>query len=122
LARFYELRTNRPLYFTKDYELTDKSDDVPTHYGFEFDSPLEELQAEYDRLLADGPREPPPGQTRAELAAQVRTIVDTLDDRGGWLDARSMRGFRKASPEGVYQSETFIANVSTLCRFLNSTK
>jgi hypothetical protein len=34
LARFYELRTNRPLYFTKDYKLTFSDADVPTHYAF----------------------------------------------------------------------------------------
>ncbi|MBW8885484.1 MAG: hypothetical protein JF612_12085, partial [Planctomycetia bacterium] len=34
LARFYELRTNRPLYFTKQYELVYTSDDLPTHYAF----------------------------------------------------------------------------------------
>jgi hypothetical protein len=118
LARFYELRTNRPLYFTKDYELTYNADDVPTHYGFEFDSRLDELDAEYRRLLKDGPSEPPPAKTPAELAAQVRTIIDSLDERGGWLDSRGMRGYRKASQEGVYQSETFITNVTALCQYL----
>lgn len=34
LARFYELKTNKPLYFTKDYQLTHDDSDVPTHYGF----------------------------------------------------------------------------------------
>jgi len=34
LARFYELKTNRPLYMTRDYQLTYSSDDMPTHYAF----------------------------------------------------------------------------------------
>ena len=34
LARFNELRTNRPLYFTKDYQLTYSDADTPTHYAF----------------------------------------------------------------------------------------
>src|SRR3954471_5458077 len=34
LARFYELKTNRPLYFPKDYQLTYSDDDTPTHYAF----------------------------------------------------------------------------------------
>ncbi|MDZ4288806.1 MAG: pectate lyase [Prosthecobacter sp.] len=34
-ARFYELRTNKPLYFVKDtYELTYDDSNLPTHYGF----------------------------------------------------------------------------------------
>ncbi len=35
LARFYELKTNKPLYFTKQYELTYSDADMPTHYGFQ---------------------------------------------------------------------------------------
>ena len=35
LARFYELHTNRPLYFVRDtYELTYSDADMPTHYAF----------------------------------------------------------------------------------------
>ena len=34
LARFYELKTNKPLYFTKTYELTYDDSDMPTHYSF----------------------------------------------------------------------------------------
>ncbi|HOT52181.1 MAG TPA: pectate lyase, partial [Candidatus Hydrogenedentes bacterium] len=34
LARFYELRTNKPIYFTKAYKLTYSDDDLPTHYAF----------------------------------------------------------------------------------------
>src|SRR5690606_27390840 len=42
LARFYELKTNRPLYFTKDYQLTYDDGDMPTHYGFKSTSRLDE--------------------------------------------------------------------------------
>ena len=52
LARFYELQTNKPLYFTKDYTLTYDADDVPTHYGFSFAPRLDAIDAEYKRLLA----------------------------------------------------------------------
>ncbi len=44
LARFYELQTNRPLYFTKDYQLTYESDDMPTHYSFIGSSQVASLQ------------------------------------------------------------------------------
>lgn len=37
-ARFYELRTNKPLYVVKDtYELTYDDGNLPTHYGFKLD-------------------------------------------------------------------------------------
>jgi hypothetical protein len=57
LARFYELRTNRPLYFVKDtYELTYRDDDLPTHYAFQVKSHADALAAEHEalgRLTAD---------------------------------------------------------------------
>lgn len=119
LARFYELRTNRPLYFTKDYELTYDSSDAPDHYGFEHPARLDEFSAECARLRREGPGSGrgAPADSDA-LAGEVRRIIDALDERGGWLDARGMKGFNKASPEGVYQSETFRRNVGVLCEFL----
>ncbi|TDU81601.1 PelA/Pel-15E family pectate lyase [Prosthecobacter fusiformis] len=37
-ARFYELKTNKPLYFVKDtYELVYDDSNLPTHYGFKLD-------------------------------------------------------------------------------------
>ena len=50
LARFYELRTNRPLYFTKDYQLTYDDSDVPTHYSFKVSDGTEGIAQEYERL------------------------------------------------------------------------
>ena len=44
LARFYELKTNKPLYFTKTYELTYDDSDMPTHYGFKLDGKLDQLR------------------------------------------------------------------------------
>lgn len=53
LARFYELQTNRPLYFTKDYVLTYDDSDVPTHYSFKSAADwVPRLTAEYRRLRA----------------------------------------------------------------------
>ena len=50
LARFYELKTNKPLYFTKEYELTYNDDDLPTHYGFKISDGSESISKEYERL------------------------------------------------------------------------
>lgn len=120
LARFYELRTNRPLYFTADYRLTYDPDDSPSHYGFEFDSRLDEFAAEYERLRREGPSEPP--ATPAEdLAPRVEQVIVAMDERGAWIDDRGMRGFRKASQEGVYQSETFLKNTGVLIDYLRAT-
>lgn len=121
VARFYELQTNKPLYFTGDYKLTYDPSEAPDHYGFEFDSRVAEFAAECARLRSEGASPPPQEAEMSELAADARRVIDAMDERGAWVDARGMRGFRKASPEGVYQSETFIANVDALCRFLQAT-
>lgn len=46
-ARFYELQTNKPLYFVKDtYELVYDDSNLPTHYGFKLDY----VKRDLDRL------------------------------------------------------------------------
>ena len=45
IARFYELETNRPLYFTKDeYELTYDDSNLPTHYSFKSNSRVSQFK------------------------------------------------------------------------------
>jgi hypothetical protein len=50
LARFYELQTNRPLYFTRQYVLTYRDDDLPTHYAFKVGNSIDRIAREYTRL------------------------------------------------------------------------
>ncbi len=46
-ARFYELHSNKPLYFVKDtYELTYDDSNMPTHYGFK----IADLQEDIDKF------------------------------------------------------------------------
>lgn len=132
LARFYELETNRPLYFTTDYELVYHADDLPTHYAFIVSSRLDRIEREHDRIQyvidaesADIAVVVPDEDEYSDeeitrLLREANDVIAAMDERGAWVDDRSMRGFDKASPEGVYQSETFIENVETLCRFLNA--
>jgi hypothetical protein len=120
LARFYELQTNRPLYFTRKYELTYSGGDTPTHYGFVWESRLDDIEAQYKKLAAADPASlskvvPPP---EADLAPQARLIVACLDDRGAWLEAGALR-FHRIEPEsGLLRCRTFAENVKTLCRFM----
>jgi hypothetical protein len=118
IARFYELRTNRPLYFNKDYEITYEERDMPTHYGFIMESRLDDIERRWEWLRTHGPDEPLPEDKAAP--GEVEAVIAALDSRGGWLSPRGMKGFRKASQEGVYESEVFVRNVALLCRHLNS--
>jgi hypothetical protein len=124
LARFYELKTNKPLFFVrkgKKYDLVHQANDLPTHYGFIVDSRLEAIGAEYQALLSQGPSAPKPKAPEPDLTAQAQQIITSMDSRGAWIDPRSMKGHNKASPEGVIQSETFVRNVGILCRYLATT-
>ncbi len=128
LARFYELRTNRPLYFTKDYQLTYNSDDMPTHYGFIVGSNLDAIEAEYRRLKESGPTDTDPGSRKrsrprltSDLEAKTRAILDALDDRGAWVEHHRMTAHKVEPASGVIESQTFAKNVATLSRYLEAT-
>lgn len=121
LARFYELRTNRPLYFTRDYRLTDSADDLPTHYGFRVDSQLDDIEREYEALRARGLAPAPATLDPPPSPGAVRDAIAALDDRGAWAEPGNMKGFNKAKPPGgVIQSATFIKHVDLLSRYLQS--
>jgi len=94
-ARFYELKTNRPLFFVKDtYELTYDDSNMPTHYSFKddrqddldtFKKRLAQSREELQRKLA-GPQTPKEWTSRAKgAAAKARKAADSLDSEGRWL-------------------------------------
>jgi hypothetical protein len=132
LARFYELKTNRPLYFErrgKTYELTHmKGERLPTHYAFVVDSRLDRIEAEYRRVGALAPSElkmeEQPKLTPA-LASRVRSIIDFLDERGAWTDpgwVRNAEGRKVEPPSGIIESATFVENMQALARFVRANK
>ncbi|MFO7973925.1 MAG: pectate lyase [Candidatus Hydrogenedentota bacterium] len=124
LARFYELRTNKPLYFTKDYQLTYSSDDMPTHYAFIVGSSLPSIRKEYERL-----KEMPPEKLQAkstpstprltpELAAKAQQVIKALDERGAWTEAGDLQYHKAGSADRVIDCRTFIRNVGVLSDYL----
>jgi hypothetical protein len=116
LARFYELKTNRPLYITKGtrlqaaglgsrivdgYQLSYSPESVITHYGVLVSGrDLAAIEQDYERLAHADPKtirrpdklrglspwaeRPSPPPEPAALAADVRRILDSLDERGAW--------------------------------------
>jgi hypothetical protein len=103
-ARFYEMGSNKPLYFTKDYRLVYTDDDLPTHYSFqgEFGVPAaisyaEQMQNSSKKVqnVAKQPSE-----------TQVRAIIDALDARGRWVR------------NGRIETRLFIENMNTLSDYL----
>jgi hypothetical protein len=130
LARFYELGTNKPLYFTRKYELTYDDGDLPTHYGFKVSSRLDALVREHqrlDRLTPDqlkAERSPRPRPDKpASLESQVRALIELLDRRGAWVeDGRLSYHGKDDDTRQIIDSRTFIRNVGILSRYLAATK
>lgn len=94
IPRFLELKTNKPLYFTKDYELTYSNADMPTHYAFITGWGLEGLGKRLARLdegewaVQDGLS---PVAWPARKTESVRRAISSLDERGAWVESGSLR-------------------------------
>lgn len=120
LARFYELQTNKPLYFTKTYELTYSDADLPTHYGFKISHKLDYLEAEYKKLM-DPKREKAKltfgskVQPSAEAAKGAEAAAKALDARGAWVTEGKMD--HAEEKVRLIDSRVFIKNVVTLARY-----
>jgi len=125
LARFYELKTNKPLYFTRKYELTYADNDLPTHYGFKVGSKLDRLKTRYEKLskLTDAKRAKElankrnPKDRKPPSAMQVAELIAKLDPRGAWLEPGQLQ---KQPPGPIIASATFCKNVRMLADFVKA--
>ncbi len=124
LARFYELKTNRPLYFTKKYELTYKDNDLPTHYGFIIDSKVDSLESRYEKLLKASPeklksQQFPQRRLRLtpSLAARAQSVVNALNKDGAWLIQGDIRS-ADLDNVPIIDTRVFVRNLSTLAEFI----
>ena len=125
LARFYELETNRPLFMTKDYQLTYSSDDVPTHYSFIGANWLDKVAAEYERVGALTPAQlKHPAQDAAPLkttAAEVARIVAGLDARGAWVTDGRLKYHGDDDPATrIIDCAVFARNVRALSAYIKA--
>jgi hypothetical protein len=122
LARFYELQTNRPLYFTREYVLTHDDSDLPTHYGFKVPSRIEAIEREYQQLAASprgrpqsgSPVRPSPGD------ASIRKIVASQDNRGAWVTDDGLRYHKYTGP--VINMQVAVDNLNDLADYLAAVK
>ncbi len=131
LARFYEMQTNEPLYFTREYVLTKDDSDLPTHYGFKVTCKTDSLRKRYEKLSAAravvlenekarlwGRNEKLTPPTEAE----VRKIIAALDDRGAWVEQGKLKHHPEKNRERpIISSATFAKNLDVLSRYVAST-
>ncbi|MAF10316.1 pectic acid lyase [Candidatus Poribacteria bacterium] len=117
-ARFYELNTNRPLYFTKEYALVYTDDDLPTHYSFQSSYGVSSMIEYAERVMAEGrdainqaaAREATSDEKRARatrLAPAIGEIIDGLDSQGRWVE------------DGRMDVRTFNRNVGRLAEYID---
>jgi len=101
-ARFYELKTNRPLYFTSDhrttYRLTYSDHDLPDHYSFNKCPYPSSVERQYNEIMKIGipawkaahrPHSPAgeEARRRAEsMESVVREVLQAQTPNGVWLD------------------------------------
>jgi len=124
LARYYELKSNRPLYMSRrgdTYSLTYDDSNQPSHYGWKTDCRLEELKKRYERLeVGDQPTRLK--QPARPTTQQVRKIIEQLDDQGRWVSMyRGERLVGQAKmPVGAryLSSEVFSDNLTMLSQFI----
>ncbi len=126
LARFYEMRTNKPLYFTRDYELVYTDDDLPTHYGFKVRSKLDQLERRYKSLRQDGPsrrsliRSVKKTKMNERLAKQTAEVIQSLDKRGAWVEPGGMSNYDGVTH--IIDTRTYVENISILAAYLAATE
>jgi hypothetical protein len=133
LARFYEIGTNKPLYFKrgpggKGHELTYEDDRTASNYGWLWEPELDLIQATWQRINTGAPV---PGFVQSRAPAkdptdvEVAEIVAAMDSQGAWAEKEGDRGIMRdangkkiSPPGGVIYSETFVKNVQVLSRWL----
>src|SRR5690606_1144030 len=97
LARFYEPKTNKPLYFTPEHELHYRDDDLPDHYGFKTADRLDRIADELTKARKSGPRKPDrtkgrPKPPNRALIANAEKVLQAMDEQGRWIETGTIRG------------------------------
>lgn len=146
IARFYELKTNRPLYFNaprrasnlpepafpdlEDYTLIYEDTDLPNHYSFKGPGKerLEMIKALYNRAKEENARDiilAERNKIRKVEPEQVREIINSLDEKGRWKEQGRMQ---TGNPDNRYinaeiiSTATFNRNISLLSSFILQNK
>jgi PelA/Pel-15E family pectate lyase len=146
IARFYEFKTNKPLYMDARYQLTYDDSAAPSHYGWKQTARFKEIQKAYqDAETGAGPPPPRPAKQLEEgvprskrdsqvgsppgvagLERGVRRIIRELDGEGRWITTYAgerLVGQPKFDTSFRYiSSDVFSRNVETLSEYLAATR
>ena len=125
LARYYELKSNRPLYMQRRgdvYSLTYDDSNLPDHYGWKTESRIEPIKSRFS-VLNSGGRLPAETIDPVELGKRVETIVNSLDENGRWVTTskgEKLVGQPKIRRgEQFLSSEVFSKNLTILSQYIS---
>lgn len=118
VARYYEFRTNKPLYMDKNYQLTYDDSAAPSHYGWKQEQRFDAIEKSY----TDAKGGAAPAKAAAATEEEVRKIVGSLDDEGRWISTfageRLVGQPKFASGFAYVSSAVFSRNVELLSGYL----
>lgn len=121
VARFYELKTNKPLYMDSAYRLTYDDSAAPDHYGWKQPARFDAIEKRYEAAkrnepIAEGKRKPSDDA--------VRKVIAALDAEGRWVSTyagEKLAGQPKFAIGFQYlSSEVFARNVGLLADYLDT--
>ena len=125
LARYYEMKTNRPLYMERNgkvYTPTFDDSNLPDHYGWKTRPELNLIKAGY-RAATKG-EDPDRVFEEAVTAEKVQAILESLDSSGRWISRYAgelLTGQPKFTDGEAYlNSGVFAGNVEYLSRYLKA--
>jgi PelA/Pel-15E family pectate lyase len=125
VARYYELKTNKPLYMDQQYQLTYDDSAVPEHYGWKQAARFDVIREKYKRALQGDAADANP-RVAAPTEAEVRRIIGAQDATGRWVSSfagERLVGQPKFQPGFRYiSSDVFSSNVEVLSRFVTEAK
>lgn len=120
IARYFELKTNKPLYMDERLQLTYDDATAPEHYGWKQNARLGEVEKAYQAAQRGEAMVAP---SRAQESDVLR-VVKELDPQGRWISSyegerlvgqpKFAKGFRFIS------SEVFCRNVEILSEYIRS--
>lgn len=126
IARFYELKTNTPLYFVKEtYELTYDDSNLPTHYGFKSRSNVDKLEERF-KILESGGQPKLSRRSLKSLKKDAEEILVQQDDAGRWITDKNGKAVSNADgkdPDKLFiESEVFSEHLSRLAEFVTAVR
>lgn len=122
LARYYELKTNRPLYMEREgnvYSLTHDDSNLPSHYGWKIVSRIEAIEQRVKRVKHG---KPAPQISEENFAQEVKAIIQSLDQQGRWISVS--QGERLVGQPKIHSgmsylsSERFSMNLTKLSQWI----